>query len=359
MPKYTPEEIKRADGTDISFVARLFEGHGYKVKKVRNYYLITDDVRRGGLALGLFSWGSKNFYDGTTQKGIISSVMKYLDVPFHKAVGMLLEGDFSPPCVEQLSPNVDEKDDIDLPKKISTLHNVYKYLEEKRGIDREVIDAFVRRGMIYEGVSNKSKYHNMCFIGKNNEGEIVFCMQRGFSDEYKFKGNAAYSDKRYPFRWLGCSKKLYVFESPIDMMAYISLMEDPDWINDSYIALCGVDTTGLDTLLSSRPDLKVIFSCLDNDEKGRAGNEAVKELVSKKHPDAIVTVSVPYTKDWDEDLQHIKGIAGPTHDELEQSDDDPEPERKPLKELMTDARSKAGISNTKTASHKITEAVIE
>ena len=48
-----------------------------------------------------------------------------------------------------------------LPPRSDTMRRVYGYLLHHRGIDREVLDAFAQRGMVYES----SDYHNAVFVG--------------------------------------------------------------------------------------------------------------------------------------------------------------------------------------------------
>ena len=48
----------------------------------------------------------------------------------------------------------------------ATMRRVYAYLLNRRGIDREVLSAFVHKGMIYESTD----YHNAVFVGYDEHG---------------------------------------------------------------------------------------------------------------------------------------------------------------------------------------------
>ena len=54
-----------------------------------------------------------------------------------------------------------EKAEFKLPEKNETLNRVYGYLLKTRFLDKEVIDEFVRKGLIYED----KEYHNAVFVG--------------------------------------------------------------------------------------------------------------------------------------------------------------------------------------------------
>ena len=90
------------------------------------------------------------------------------------------------------------------------------------------------------------------------------------------------------------------------MLAYIS-MHPNSWKNHSYVALCSVSDKALMHQLETHPNLKKIVLCLDNDEAGQSAVERIREaLYQKGYTD--VKVEVPLNKDWDEDLQVLRGI---------------------------------------------------
>ena len=59
----------------------------------------------------------------------------------------------SPPVVKEEKP-------FKLPPKNDNMRRVFAYLLNRRGIDRDVLYAFVHRNMIYES----EKYHNVVFV---------------------------------------------------------------------------------------------------------------------------------------------------------------------------------------------------
>jgi len=102
-----------------------------------------------------------------------------------------------------------------IPEKNKDMRRVYGYLCNERFIDKEIINAFVKSGLIYED----AKYHNVVFVGKDESGVVRHIQKRTTSYKSDFKGNVAGSEAEYSFRYIGTSDKLYVFEAPIDMLA--------------------------------------------------------------------------------------------------------------------------------------------
>lgn len=90
-------------------------------------------------------------------------------------------------------------------------------------------EAFVRDGLIYED----AEYHNAVFVGSNPDGVPCHAQKRSTSPVSDFKGNLTGSVAEYSFHFVGESEYLFVFEAPIDMLAYIS-MNKPGWEKHSY-----------------------------------------------------------------------------------------------------------------------------
>ena len=86
-----------------------------------------------------------------------------------------------------------------LPPRSDTMRRVYGYLLHHRGIDREVLDAFAQRGMVYES----SDYHNAVFVGVDPQGQPRHAHKRGTGSESTYKGNVPGSKPEYCFHWMG------------------------------------------------------------------------------------------------------------------------------------------------------------
>ena len=92
-----------------------------------------------------------------------------------------------------------EKAEFKLPEKNETLNRVYGYLLKTRFLDKEVIDEFVRKGLIYED----KEYHNAVFVGLDENGVARHGHKRGtatYGKNQSFRGNIRFIIKGHPTR---------------------------------------------------------------------------------------------------------------------------------------------------------------
>lgn len=194
----------------------------------------------------------------------------------------------SPPVQKEEKPFV-------LPPKNDNMRRVFAYLLNRRGIDQEVLYAFVHKGMIYESVD----YHNTVFVGFDSNGNAKHAHKRGTGSESSYKGNVTGSQPEFSFHWYGQSDRLYLFEAPIDMLSFISMQKE-GWRQHSYAASCSVSDRVLFQMLKDNPDIRQVVLCLDSDEPGQT---AAKRIADKLFVQGISSeILVPYHKDWNEDL---------------------------------------------------------
>jgi hypothetical protein len=190
-----------------------------------------------------------------------------------------------------------------LPDKTGLSLRLYDYLCMKRGIDGEVVNTLIQRKMLYE-----DKRGNVVFVGRDELGAARFASVRGTYGDCAFRGDCSGSDKRYGFAVAACapSDRLYIFESPIDLMSHASLVnadigDTGAWKRDSRLSLSGTADTALDFLLNKQNAFKVLVFCLDND---RAGREAAVQLARKYAFRGYTALNEPPRgKDFNEDLQ--------------------------------------------------------
>ena len=127
----------------------------------------------------------------------------------------------------------------------------------------------------------------------------------------------------YSFHWYGKSDRLYIFEAPIDMLSYISMHKE-NWEDHSYAACCGVGDKVLDQMLKDNPNVKRVYICLDNDEKGRQFDQRIADkLFEKCIPSKIL---VPTRKDWNEDLVALRAEEQAQAAQTEEVSEDEEAE---------------------------------
>ena len=126
-----------------------------------------------------------------------------------------------------------------------------------------------------------------------------------------YRGNIEGSDPRCSFHWVGTSDRLYVFEAPIDLLAFLTLYPD-GWQQHSYVALCGTAEHAMLWMLEKNPNLRKAILCLDHDAAGieAAGIEAAGRLsdILREHGYSQIASLQSEHKDWDEDLKAWNGL---------------------------------------------------
>ena len=231
----------------------------------------------------------------------VDFVRRFYNMDFPQAVNFLLGNNGG--ALPQAEPVKREPPKpFTLPPKNDNMRRVYAYLLNRRGIDREVLSAFVHKGMIYESAD----YHNAVFVGYDEHGIARHAHKRGTGSESTYKGNAENCDPRYSFHWTGTDNTLYLFEAPIDMLAFISLHKE-NWRRHSYAAACCVGDQVLFQMLKANPNIDTVCLCMDNDTAGQAANKRISDklfIQGIKHE-----ILVPEFKDWNEDRLAAGGNA--------------------------------------------------
>lgn len=224
----------------------------------------------------------------------VDFVRRFYNMDFPQAVNFLLGNNSG--ALPQAEPVKREPPKpFTLPPKNDNMRRVYAYLLNHRGIDREVLSAFVHKGMIYESAD----YHNAVFVGYDEHSIARHAHKRGTGSESTYKGNAESCDPRYSFHWTGTDNILYLFEAPIDMLSFISLHKE-NWRSHSYAAACCVGDQVLFQMLKADPNIDTVCLCMDNDAAGQAANKRISDklfIQGIKHE-----ILVPEFKDWNEDL---------------------------------------------------------
>ena len=223
----------------------------------------------------------------------VDFVRRFYNKSYPEAMEYLLGGSGGTLAV---SPSVQkEEKPFVLPPKNDNMRRVFAYLLNRRGIDREVLYAFVHKGMIYESAD----YHNAVFVGFDSNGNAKHAHKRGTGFESSYKGNVSGSQPEYSFHWSGQSDTLYLFEAPIDMLSFISMQKE-GWRQHSYAASCSVSDRVLFQMLKDNPNIRQVVLCLDSDEPGQA---AAKRIAGKLFVQGTASeILVPVHKDWNEDL---------------------------------------------------------
>ena len=260
------------------------------------------------------------WYDHAAERGghAISFVQNFYGLTYPEAVTRLLNGEQGEVYVPAEKKEKGPPKEFALPPANQTLRRVYAYLLQQRHISREVLSTFAQKGLIYESrelsIDQTKVYHNAVFVGFDERGVARHAHKRGLYTQGKsYRGNIEGSDPRCSFHWTGTSDRLYVFEAPIDLLAFLTLYPE-DWQRHSYAALCGTAEHAMLWMLEKNPNLRKVILCLDHDA---AGIEAVGRLseVLREHGYSQIAPLQSEYKDWDEDLKARHGLeAQPAED---------------------------------------------
>lgn len=305
---FSEQEKEAANATDI---ADYLTTHGEVVKRVGREKVWHSPS--GKVSLNGSVWYSQ--YE-QTGGGAINFVRKYFGKSFPEAVRDLLGQSAGTEVIpREVMPKSEEKVEFVVPEKHTDMRRVYGYLLNERCLDRDVIHAFAHAGLIYE----EPEYHNAVFLGTDGEGIARHAQKRSTVPASDFKNNVAGSNADYSFHWNGTSDRLYVFEAPIDMLAYISMHQN-GWQEHSYVALCSTADRAALRMLRDHDNLKNIYLCLDHDSAGIEGAYRIADNIRTLGKDYNLWRVYPTNKDWDEDLKAIHGkepIPSEKHPKLE------------------------------------------
>ena len=158
------------------------------------------------------------------------------------------------------------------------------------------VSFFARAHLLYEDAA----HHNCVFVGVDENGTARHAHLRSTANQGKsFRQTVEGSDARYSFHFVGGGEALYVFESPIDLLSYVTLHMD-DWQVQNYVACCGTAFAPVEQMLRTYPQIRQVYLCLDNDE---AGHSAARRMEGYLQAEGISAMRlVPVRKDWNEDL---------------------------------------------------------
>ena len=298
---FTDEQKVLANSVNLEEFLRM---RGEKLERVgREHKLIYCDS--SGKHDSITIRGSKWFdHKNQVGGGAIKFMQEFYDMDFQTAVQELLGQRVTP--LSHSPPKAiakEEKKEFKLPVANPNMHRVFAYLIKQRFIAPDIISYFAKQHTLYED----KEYHNAVFVGTDENGVPRQAHKRSTNSfGNAFRITCEGSDTRYSFSHFGKSEKLFVFESPIDMMSFLTLYPK-DWQKHSYIAMNGVYENAVLTALKNHSNLREIVLCVDNDE---GGIEAVDRLRDILHENGYPNVKrlAPEFKDWNECLKSQNGV---------------------------------------------------
>jgi len=251
----------------------LKEGRQYRVK---NY---------SGLVVFENRW-----YSHTLSKGgnTLDFLIKMDHIDFNKAVGIL--SSMSNAIVE--TEKSIESRHLDVPKRNTDDKRILAYLVKTRMLSIDVIMPLIKQTRIYEALNT----HNCVLTGVDQDLSIRYVMQRSSLPNNSLKFESKGSDKRYSFSLKGKTDILCVFESPIDLLSYMTIFYGSSRCYSHMLSLGGTSNIALTSYISRNPEISKIVFCLDND---KAGVQAYTSFYNTYSSNGfIVYKHFPEKKDW-------------------------------------------------------------
>lgn len=310
MSYCTKEQIEAARAMDILTYLRLYEPENLKPFGRNGYCLKDHDSLK--ISNGKWYWWSR----GIGGKTALDYLVSVRNVPFTKAVEMLCSGNVKA-AYPVSKPRDRPRAEFIPPEKNNDNGQVTAYLM-KRGIDKEIIDYCIGKGLLYED----RQYHNAIFAGYNAEKQMKYAFKRSTYANSTFMGEVGGSDKRYSFsiQPKGAEEKTAaVFESAIDALSYAALlkMEGLAWEKCRYLSLGGVHQEkhsktyslplALEWYLKTHPQTDTLILALDSDESGQKAAVGIQKALEGTK--TVCVIQPPKdAKDYNELLTARKGL---------------------------------------------------
>ena len=202
---------------------------------------------------------------------------------------------------------------FELPVKDKNNDLVIRYLCEVRKIDKDIVDDFISKGMIYQSANFK----NAVFVGYDKD-KPAYAFKRSIFKNFKL--DHAGNNKAFSFNYTNPkSDVLHIFEAVIDLLSYMTLlkMNEMDYTEFSYLSLAGASDKiatkseadipiALKTYLERNPNIKTIIFHLDNDEVGIGATSKIISILNSKYQ-CIDEHPTSY-KDVNEELIHKNSL---------------------------------------------------
>ena len=251
------------------------------------------------------------WYDHATGQGggPISFVQQFYNLSYPEAVTCLLGGEQGVIYIPALKQEEVSRKEFALPPASREMRRMYAYLLKHRFLDRDVVTAFVRAGLLYESCENNKgkEYHNAVFVGKDEHGAVRHAHKRSLNSLGRtFRINVEGSDPRCSFHYTGTSDRLYVFEAPIDLLSFLTRYPR-GWQEHSFVSLCGTSEHAMLWMLEQNPNLCTVCLCLDHDAAGIEASGRLTEILHEHNYDSVGMIQSEY-KDWNEDLKARRGL---------------------------------------------------
>lgn len=303
---YSKEQVERAKSVNL---ADYLIHRGEKLKRSGSEYKYIYRDSSGEHDSVMIR--DNKWYDFKNQQGgdTIGFLQVFMGFSFRQAVEELLNGeqaeDLSKNKKQDLNIVLPQKEkDFILPEPNDNMNRLFAYLVKSRFIDAKIVQHFVDSKSIYQ----EKEHGNIVFLGIDKQGVIRSAQKTGTNTyKPKFKCSVSGSNMEYGFNHIGNDNSLFVFESPIDLMSYVTIYPE-NWKEHSYIALDGLSPKAMFLFLKENENISIVNICVDYDEAGIEAYDKFKDmLIEKGYKAENIKRIYPVYKDWNEMLKAEAG----------------------------------------------------
>lgn len=307
MPFIAPEVIAEAKRLDLLTYLKHYEPQELVRFSGNTYTTRTHDSLK--ISNGKWMWWSQ----GIGGRNALDYLVKVKGLSFLQAVETIMgtSSVLPMPCPKQ---EPEQPKILLLPKKSASNHKITDYLFG-RGIDIEIIQDSIRKGLVFESLP----YHNVVFVGLDEGGIPRYAAYRATNDA-RIMGDCSGSDKHYSFRLAGTDEhEVHLFECAIDALSYATLLKrsGENWREKNILSLAGVYSpkqkiedskipVAVEGFLKLYPNMKRIFVHFDNDSAGRNATKVLQIKLSDRYE--VVDSPPPSGKDYNDFLCSQLGI---------------------------------------------------
>lgn len=322
---YTKEQIEDAKNIDL---IKLVKSIGLTIKQEKNAYRILD--YEGGLYV--FDKNKNNtqgfYWHKYNVKGNIIDFCKmvfkdsYTDaikrlLNFKKGTVQSLDSKYKKYNYQSKNQSVqllDTKKEFVLPERAKEIKHAFAYLVYSRCINKNIVNMCIKEGIIRQFKEKKHIY--VGFIGKDKNNDAKYLMLRSTLTGTNFKKEYENSNKSYGFKVfnkesvqsLDRYKDIYIFESPIDLLSYMTLNPNKTLENNIFLSMGGVSSLALEQfIVDYKPKIGSINICFDNDNAGQINANKIKNKLSSVQSldSKNIHILKPIYKDYNEQLKAL------------------------------------------------------
>ena len=322
---YNKDEIQEAKSVDL---VQLLQSMNVELRKENNAYRVMN--YQGGLYVfeknnnqtSGFYWHKEN------EKGnAIDFCKKVFNDTYLDAIKRLLDFEKSKSVdyvdIKYQDNNTTEiKKEFVLPDRDKDIKQAYSYLINTRKISKNLVDKCIKYGIVRQFREGNHVY--VGFIGKDKNDKEQYLMLRSTLTNSSFKKEYLNSNKCYGFKIFNKQSvntqevNIFVFESAIDLLSYMTLNKDLTLNNNVFLSMGGVSSKALNQFVKDyNPKIKSINICYDNDKTGLDKSEKLRADINQKYNDININILKPVYKDYNEQLKIISNLQNQPNTNIE------------------------------------------